>query len=134
MTQLWSQNPIGYLATIFYILPPCSHSILPPCSHTLYCHHVHTLYIVTMFEHSILLPCSNTLYIATMILSPCTLHSILEIYCMQHAYYMQFVTEYMQIVTCLLLWLTTCMLHVTCRDLGIFFHMLHVGFSHANMC
>ena len=36
------------------------------------------------------------------------------------ACYMQFLTEYMHIVTCLLLWLTTCMLHVTCRDLGHF--------------
>ena len=47
---------------------------------------------------------------------------------MQHACYMQFLTEYMQIVTCLLLWLTICMFHVTCRDLGRFFHMLHAGF------
>ena len=47
---------------------------------------------------------------------------------MQHACYMQFLTEYMQIVTSLLLWLTICMFHVTCRDLGHFFHMLHAGF------
>ena len=46
------------------------------------------------------------------------------------ACYMQFLTEYMHIVTCVLLWLTTCMLHVTCRDLG---RLLHAGFSHANM-
>ena len=54
--------------------------------------------------------------------------TLLEIYCMQHACYMQLLTEYMQIVTCLLLWLTTRMLRVTCRDLGRFFHMLHAGF------
>ena len=52
---------------------------------------------------------------------------------MQHACYMQFLTEYMQIVTCLLLWLTICMFHVTCRDLGRFFHMLHAGFMQASV-
>ena len=59
--------------------------------------------------------------------------ALLEIYCMQHACYMQFLTEYMQIVTCLLLWLTTCMFHVTCRDLGRFFHMLHAGFMQVSV-
>ena len=52
---------------------------------------------------------------------------------MQHACYMQFLTEYMQIVTCLLLWLTICMFHVTCRDLGRFFHMLHAGCMQASV-
>ena len=55
---------------------------------------------------------------------------------MQHDCYMQFLTEYMQIVTYMLVTMAyymhvTCT--VTCRDLGHFFYMLHAGFMQASV-